>query len=111
MELNFKGKKFFIEVKNKKWYSSGLMFRSSKSDCLLFGFDDDASFDLTGLFVFFPFLSIWLNEKNEVVDWKFVKPFEWRVSCKKKFRKVLEVPVNAKNSEIIDFFRRGLGKV
>ena len=54
-------------------------------------------------FVFFPFLAIWIDDKNNVVDVKIVNPFKFSVSPKKSFCKLLEIPINKKYLKITNF--------
>src|SRR3989338_5252111 len=97
--IKFKGKK--IEISNvKKVYGFqkgiGLMFSSrKKAKALLFEFEKSVKMSFTSLFVFFPFLMIWLNETNEVIDIKKIPPFVWSVSSRKPFKRVLEIPFNS----------------
>ncbi len=106
LRLKFSGKSIELEVKRTNLFSKffGLMFRSSETENLLFDFGKDCKIKIHSLFVFFPFLIIWLNGKNEVVEYKIVKPFRFSVSPKTKFRKFVEVPINRKNREILGFF-------
>ena len=82
----------------------GLMFRNKGTKNLLFEFTRDIRIAITSWFVFFPFLIIWLDSKNTVVEFKIVEPFTFKLTPKKKFRKFIEIPINAKNMEKIDFF-------
>lgn len=82
----------------------GLMFRTKNTKNLLFDFRKDGKVGIHSWFVFFPFLIVWLNKENKVVGTEIVKPFRNFVSSKKIFRKFIEVPINSKNQEIMDFF-------
>ena len=106
ISLNFSGKSLDLEVKKTNLFSRffGLMFRISGTESLLFDFGRDCRIKIHSLFVFFPFLIIWLNEENKVVGHEIVKPFRFSVSSTKKFRKFVEVPINRKNQRILDFF-------
>ena len=106
LRLKFSGKIFDLEVKRTNLFSKffGLMFRISETENLLFDFRRDCKTKIHSLFVFFPFLIIWLNEENKVVGHKIVKPFRFSVSSKTKFRKFIEVPINRKNRRILGFF-------
>lgn len=76
-------------------FTSGLMFsRKEKSRAILFNFKKTQSFNFTSLFVFFPFIILWMNDKNEVIDKKIVKPFRWCIPSVKTYNKVLEIPIN-----------------
>nr|AIF01508.1 hypothetical protein [uncultured marine group II/III euryarchaeote KM3_149_F06] len=106
ISLNFSGKSIELEVKKTNLFSKffGLMFRSSETENLLFDFARDCKIRIHSLFVFFPFLIIWLNEENKVVGHEIVRPFRFSVSSKKRFKKFVEVPINRKNQRILDFF-------
>ncbi len=84
----------------------GLMFRTRNTTNLLFSFTKDVRTLFTSIFVFFPYLSIWLDKDYRVLDARIIKPFTLRVPTHKPFRYVVEVPVNEANSEILKFFRR-----
>ena len=106
LRLKYSGKSFELKIKRTNLFSKffGLMFRSSETENLLFDFARDCKIRIHSFFVFFPFLIIWLNEENEVVGHKIVKPFRFSVSSTKKFRKFVEVPISRKNQRIMDFF-------
>ena len=61
-------------------------------------------------FVFFPFLAIWLDKKDRVLEWNVVKPFTTLVKPRQPFVKLIEVPLSSKNLPIVWFFV-GNGKV
>lgn len=106
MHLNCRGRK--IKIKTLKLSSFGkvfgLMFRTSDCDNILFEFDTDEKMAFHSFFCFFPFLILWLDEKNNVLDWKIVHPFELRISTSKSFRKVVEIPLNKRNMKVVHFF-------
>jgi len=106
LRLKYSGKSLELKIKRTNLFSKffGLMFRSSETENLLFDFARDCKIRIHSFFVFFPFLIIWLNEENEVVGHKIVKPFRFSVSSTKKFRKFVEVPISRKNQRIMDFF-------
>ena len=72
---------------------TGLMFRSSKTKPLMFSFDGDVDYSIHSWFVFFPFLAIWLDSNNRLVDSKVVYPFQNSVRAKNKFRRLIEIPI------------------
>ena len=82
----------------------GLMFRHKNTSNLLFDFGKPVRYSLHSFFVFFKFLVVLLDEKNNVVDLKIEKPFRFYVNTDKKFVKILEIPVNKRNKKIIKFF-------
>ena len=106
LRLKYSGKSLNLKIKRTNLFSKffGLMFRSSETENLLFDFAKDCKIRIHSFFVFFPFLIIWLNEENEVVGHKIVKPFRFSVSSTKQFRKFVEVPINRKNRKILGFF-------
>ena len=75
----------------------GLMFRSENTESLLF----ESSGTIHSWFVFFFFLAVFLDNKNKVVDVRIVKPFRFKVKSGKKYKKILEVPINDSNSKIV----------
>jgi len=84
----------------------GLMFREKNTENFLFEFKKETKIIIHSYFVFFDFLAIWLDKGNRVVDWRIVKPFTAVVRPKAKSFKMIEVPLNKSNHEIIDFFRK-----
>lgn len=83
---------------------TGLMFRNKETRNLLFDFNTDGKRAIHSYFVFFNFLAIWFDERNNLVEFKIVKPFTLSIVPSKNYRKLVEVPVNSKNRKIIDFF-------
>jgi len=83
------------------------MFRSKNTNNLLFDFDRDVTTSITSFFVFFPFLAVWLDGNNKVVDSRIINPFQLSVRPKNNFRRIIEVPLSESTEEIIKFF---LGK-
>ena len=98
-EIKIGSKKIDIpEVKkvSKLGKGFGLMFRRrEKSPALLFEFNKLVDFHLTSLFVFFPFVAIWLDKNNKVLEKKIIKPWKLTVfSSVKSYYKILEIPMN-----------------
>jgi uncharacterized membrane protein (UPF0127 family) len=89
-----------IEIQNVKILSEfgkgiGLMFhRKEKCPAMLFEFKEPNKMLIHSLFVFFKFAAVWLDDKNNIVDKKIVKPFRISVSSKKPFYKLIEIPLN-----------------
>jgi uncharacterized membrane protein (UPF0127 family) len=80
----------------------GLMFRKKeKARALIFNFPEEKRLAIHSLFVFFPFLAIWLDDKNEIISIKEVKPFCFSISPKKPFSTLIEIPINQKYAEEI----------
>lgn len=97
MEVGSK-KVLISEVKKVSRFGKGfgLMFhRREKARSLLFEFRRPVDFHLTSLFVFFPFVVIWMDENEKVLDVKIVKPWKLTVfSTVKRYSKILEIPMN-----------------
>lgn len=89
--------------------AAGLMFRTRECDNLLF--DRGGRWVIHSIFVFFPFLAVWLDEGNNVVEWKVVKPFTFSVLPRNDFAKLVEIPINKKNEGVIRFLSTEKGKV
>ena len=107
MEFNFKykNKKFGISVKKLSWFEKGigLIFSSrKKAKALLFEFQKPTKISFTSLFVFFPFLIIWLDDKNNVLGFKKISPFTFHIPSRKPYKKALEIPFNYSHKKIID---------
>jgi len=107
LSFSYHGKNIFLQVQECKSIFSkirGLMFRRREnSPAMLFDLKKPRKFKIHSLFVFFPFLTIWLDDKKNVLDIKIVKPFRFSVSSKKPFYKLLEIPINKKYSKILQF--------
>ena len=106
MIVKYKNKKINIDVKEVSEFGkvSGLMFRTKETKILLFEFKKETNLKVHSFFVLFDFLGVWINSKGRVVDCKIMKPFSVAYSPKKKFSKLVEIPVNEKNGKIISFF-------
>ncbi len=104
IKIGFKSRKIKIEVKKLSClnYFLGLMFKTRNSPNLLF--DLPGKWGIHSFFVFFSFLALWVDEKNNVLGWKIVKPFSFHVSPGKKFAKLIEIPLNKQNKSIISIF-------
>jgi uncharacterized membrane protein (UPF0127 family) len=109
LEVKFKRKIINIETRKVSGLERifGLMFKKSNTDNLLFIFDKNVRYSYHSLFVFFPFIILFLDEKNKVIECKKVNPFCFKINCGLEFRKVIEIPINYKNRKFIEFFRRG----
>jgi uncharacterized membrane protein (UPF0127 family) len=106
MIISYRNKKIKVDLRKLSFLGkfSGLMFRSREIDNLLFYFEKDVKIAIHSYFVFFPFLAIWLDKNNRVTEWQIVKPFTSIVRPKRQFRKLVEVPFNNRNRQIIGFF-------
>ena len=73
----------------------GLMFSCCENArILLFSFEKSQKIRIHSFYVFYPFVAVWLDEKNRVVDLKIVKPFSPYISTRKKCVNLLEIPIN-----------------
>ncbi len=102
--LKHKGKIIYLNARKCGYFDEaiGLMFKKKENaNALLFDFSGRKRLALHSLFVFFPFLAIWLDDKNEILDMKIIKPFFFNVLPKKTFSKVVEIPINFKYSKIV----------
>jgi uncharacterized membrane protein (UPF0127 family) len=98
-----KGKKFKIKAKvlsNAFQEAIGLTFTPrKKAQALLFKLKKPMA--IHSCFVFFPFVAIWLDKNNKVVEIKKIQPFTLHVLPKKSFDKIIEIPINKKYSRIL----------
>lgn len=108
INIKFSRKAVKIRVKRMNFFGRfrGLMLRSRNADNLLFEFDRDMNLSIHSLFVFFPFLAIWLDSRNNVIDVRIVKPFCLSIRSNKRFRKIVEIPFNKNNAKLINFVMR-----
>ncbi len=100
-KITFK-KNIFIEAEVCNWFKkiSGLMFtKKNKAKSLLFEFGKEKRIPIHSLFVFFDFLAIWSNSFNKIIKMEIIKPFNFKILPKKKFTKLLEIPLNKKYSK------------
>lgn len=106
VKLNHNGRKITLNVHETNFLNRGigLMFKSRHTNNLLFEFNSEKEFSIHSLFVFFPFLAIWLNDRNKVVESRVVNPFSFKVKSKKRFRRLVEIPINEKNKAVIQLF-------
>ena len=105
--IGYKNKKIKVFVQDCNFFKkfSGLMFSDKeKSENLLFDFKIKQKINIHSLFVFYDFLAIWLDEKNDVVDLKKVRPFTFCISPKEACFKLVEIPINRKNKEFFSKF-------
>jgi len=106
--MKIKINKKVIEIKNPKLCNRferflGLMFtQRKKARTLLFDFKKPMKIAIHSYFVFFPFIALWLDDKNEIIELKVVHPFNLLVLPKKSFTKLIEIPINKKYEEIIE---------
>ncbi len=81
---------------------TGLMFsHREKARALLFSFKRKQKIKIHSFFVFYPFVAVWLDNKNKIVDLKIVKPFSPCVFPKKSAFSLLEIPINSNYKKIV----------
>ena len=105
MNIFVKYKKKRLLIKNIKKAGiflkfRGLMFRNIEKSPILM-FENCNSKAIHSYFVFFPFLVLWLNDKNSVVEWKIVKPFSVYEKSNKDFSKIIEIPINKCHKKLL----------
>jgi len=104
----FRGRKILIDVHETGFISRGfgLTFRTRETKNLLFDFKKYVTWQgtLTSVFVFFPFLTLWLDSRNKVIDFAVVKPFVFSISQNKPFSRIVEIPLNLSNMPVIGKF-------
>jgi uncharacterized membrane protein (UPF0127 family) len=103
VSFTHKKKKFQVNAKHTGFFgrASGLMFKSKESaSALLFKFKRPGKTRIHSLFVFFPFLAVWLKN-NKIVDFKVVKPFDFSISSKKSYDKLIEIPINKRHRNLV----------
>jgi len=82
----------------------GLMFsRREKANALVFSFSKPTKMAIHSFFVFFPFLAVWLDDKNKIIEIRKIKPFIPRVSSTNEYYRLLEIPFNKKYRKILEF--------
>jgi uncharacterized membrane protein (UPF0127 family) len=83
----------------------GLMFRRrEKAEALLlFDLKKPRRWKIHSMFVFFPFVAIWLDEKGKIVGKEIVKPWTFSIRPSGEFTKLIEIPYNQKYSGIVEF--------
>ena len=100
MKICFKGKDIEVKAKKVGFFGKvfGLMFKSSNTGNLLFY---NFRGEIHSYFVFFPFVAVWIDSSNNVVDCEVVRPFRFAVKPKKQADKLIEIPLNSDNSSLV----------
>ena len=104
MIIKIKNKEVSLDVKKVSGFKkfSGLMFsRREKASPLLFDFRKPTKTTFHSLFCFFPFLIIWLDKDNNVLEKRICKPFLPTIKPRNSFVKVVEIPLNKKYSKLV----------
>lgn len=104
-KLRYAGRQILISViecKNTWQKIRGLMFRKKEqSEALLF---DNFCGNIHSFFVFFPFLAIWLDEKNKILSVRKIYPFNPCILPSKNSFRLLEIPINSKYFKVVKSF-------
>ncbi len=106
IQLSYKNKKINLEVRNCKYFFQkirGLMFRrrGNAPALLLFDLKNPHRFKIHSLFVFFPFVAVWLDDKNNILEIKRINSWKFCILPKKKFCKLVEIPCNKRYKGIL----------
>jgi uncharacterized membrane protein (UPF0127 family) len=80
----------------------GLTFKTKNTKNLLFVFRKPSKIALTSVFVFFPFVAVWLDENKKVIETRTIKPFSMSINPKHNSKYLIELPLNSKNSKLIE---------
>jgi uncharacterized membrane protein (UPF0127 family) len=102
--LDFGNKKIPLEAHVARGFGRfvGLMFsRKEKAKILLFEFSKPVRLAIHSLFVFFPFIAIWINDEGKIAEIRKVKPFSFHVCPQKSFLSFVEVPLSEENKKVI----------
>lgn len=102
--LNYRGKKISLNVLdcNIPERGRGLMFRrKEKARALMFDLKKPSKEIIHSFFVFFKFVAVWCDEKNNVLEIMVVTPFKPYINPKKSWTKLIEIPVNRRYREVI----------
>jgi uncharacterized membrane protein (UPF0127 family) len=102
--LDFGKKKIPVEAHVIKSFGRfvGLMFsRREKAKILLFKFSKPVRLAIHSLFVFFPFIAIWIDNRGKIIEIKRIKPFSPHICPSKKFLSFVEIPLNKKNKNLV----------
>ncbi|MFA6022717.1 MAG: hypothetical protein WC781_01375 [Candidatus Pacearchaeota archaeon] len=80
----------------------GLMFRNKEKAPILL-FNMKKQYAIHSFFVFFDFITLWLDNKNRVLEWKIVKPFSPYEKSNAEFYKIIEIPINRRYHSLVTF--------
>lgn len=105
--VKHKGKKVAIDVSRCSLIGKGvgLMFSGRENaNVLLFEFKNPNRVGIHSYFVFFDFLAVWVDVDDNVVQVDRVKPWVSYLRPKKAYVRLIEIPVNKKNEELVGKF-------
>ncbi len=95
--LMYKRKKIIVDIEECAGFNrvKGLIFTNrEKAKALLFNFNKPTRLTIHSIFVFFPFVAVWLDDKNRIIEKRIIKPFTLSVRPKIPFNKLVEIPLN-----------------
>ena len=77
--------------------------RRENAKILLFDFGEPTRISIHSLFVFYPFIAVWLDKNNKIMEIKRISSWKLDIKPKKPFVKLIEVPINKNNFRIVKF--------
>ncbi|MDO8467895.1 MAG: DUF192 domain-containing protein [Nanoarchaeota archaeon] len=98
------GSKFSLDVYQCNSFERiiGLMFsRRESAKALMFEFSYDVKMPIHSWFVFYPFVVLWLDKNNKILEKKVVTPWAFSISPSKKYKKLVEIPINSNYNKIL----------
>ena len=98
--FNYKNRKVKIDAKPCSFFSLGLILKTRNTIPCIFEFEKPTNFKISSLFVFFPFIAVWLDGKNKVIDIQKIEPFTISARSKKPFTRLIEIPINKKYNKL-----------
>lgn len=110
VNFNYGGEDIELEVSKVPWWFEGigLMFSCrKKAKALIFDLKKEVKMRIHSLFVFYPFFAIWLDENKKIIDIKKVESFSFGVLPSRKFRYLVEVPINEKYDGVLKIIDGG----
>jgi len=81
----------YIQATGLRKYT-GLMFRTRKTNPLIFDFYKEVELPIHSWFVFFPFYAVWING-GRVVKREVIYPFKSNIKPDEPFTRLIEVPL------------------
>lgn len=79
--------------------------KKEKAPVLLFDWNRNVKYGIHSYFVFYDFFAIWIDEKNNVIQVDKVKPWTNYLAPKRKYSRLIEIPINKKNKDLVKNFQ------
>jgi uncharacterized membrane protein (UPF0127 family) len=101
--LTYRGQKVQVELKvvPKLLHGLGLMFSFKKfAKPRLFEFRKETNVAIHSWFVFYDFVAIWFDSNGKIIEARRIKPFNFNIYPRQKFKKLVEIPVNSDYDEV-----------